>query len=224
MLIQENVPLAPFTTLGVGGPARYFARARGVSDILDALEFSDLRHVPIFVLGGGSNLVIADRGFPGLVIKIEIRGVTSQADGEFCVFEAGSGEDWDTFVAHTVDQNCAGLECLSGIPGTVGGTPVQNVGAYGQDVSQTIRSVVAIEIRTGEIRVFSNPECGFAYRSSIFNDGSRDRYILTSVSYRLHTGGAPSIAVRDTWRSTGMQTIRHAGQNVSIAAAVIENA
>ena len=185
MLMQEQVPLSRFTTLQVGGPARYFTRAVTELDVLQALEFAGTRRLPLFVLGGGSNLVVSDRGFPGLVLKIELSGIESESDADKYVFDVGAGETWDGLVAHTIDQNCAGLECLSGIPGTVGGTPVQNVGAYGQEVSQTIDCVATIETATGKKRLFSNVDCGFAYRTSIFNTSHRDRYILIKARYRL---------------------------------------
>jgi UDP-N-acetylmuramate dehydrogenase len=197
MLVQEHVPLAQFTTFNVGGPARFFARAVAESDVLHALELVTSRRIPLFVLGGGSNLVVSDHGFPGLVLKIELRGISSEAAGDSRLFEAGAGDDWDNFVAYTVDCNCAGLECLSGIPGTVGGTPVQNVGAYGQEVSQTIECVAAIEIESGAKRLFSNSDCEFAYRSSIFNTRARGRYILLGARYRLRGDGTSTISYRD---------------------------
>ncbi len=207
MLLQEHVPLAELTTLKVGGPARYFARALSESDVLDALDFVAVRRLPLFVLGGGSNLVVSDRGFPGLVLKIQIRGMKADAAGDQRIFDVGAGEDWDAFVAHTVDQNCAGLECLSGIPGTVGGTPVQNVGAYGQEVSQTVECVAAIEIASGKKRLFSNSDCEFAYRASMFNTRARASYILLRVRYRLQSGGSPTISYRDLKEHFAGQTV-----------------
>ncbi len=197
MLLQEHVPLAELTTFKVGGPARFFARANSESDVLDALDFAAVRHLPLFVLGGGSNLVVSDRGFPGLVLKIQIRGIKAEAAGSRRIFDVGAGEDWDAFVAHTVDQTCAGLECLSGIPGTVGGTPVQNVGAYGQEVSQTVECVAAIEIASGKKRLFTNSDCEFSYRASMFNTRARASYVLLRVRYRLDPGGSPTISYRD---------------------------
>jgi len=152
MQIHENVPLAPLTTLGVGGPARYFAEARTEADVRDAVEFARSRSLPLFVLGGGSNLLVADEGLPGLVLKIAIRGIEESLESGKRIFDVGAGEDWDHFVARAVAENCAGIECLSGIPGTVGGTPVQNVGAYGQEVSETIEEVRALDLRTNQIR------------------------------------------------------------------------
>src|SRR5580692_2325170 len=135
MVIAENVPLAPLTTLKVGGPARYFIEATTIAEVSEAVDFSRSRNLPLFVLGGGSNLVISDAGWPGVVLKIGITGINHRHGHDEVVFEAGAGEDWDKFVGSVVAHNCAGIECLSGIPGSVGGTPVQNVGAYGQEVA-----------------------------------------------------------------------------------------
>src|SRR5262249_48171295 len=192
--IQENIPLAPLTTFQVGGAARYFTEARSEADVQNAVVYASERRVPLFVLGGGSNLVVSDTGFPGLVLKIGLRGVRSESQG---LFHAAAGEDWDPFVALTVAKNCAGLECLSGVPGSVGGTPVQNVGAYGQEVSQTITRVHALELETGKIVELDNAQCGFTYRTSIFNTSQRGKYIVLEVVYRLRPGGAPSIQYAD---------------------------
>ena len=198
MLIREHVALAPFTTLGVGGPARYFAEATSEAEVIEGVEFARSRQLPLFVLGGGSNLLVADAGFSGLVLKVAIGGVSSFATPqESVLFIAGAGVDWDSLVAQSVDANCAGLECLSGIPGTVGGTPVQNVGAYGQEVSETIREVRALDLQSLQVRIFSNAECGFSYRSSIFNTTERDCYIILQVSFALRQGGKPSIRYAD---------------------------
>jgi len=198
MLIREQVPLAPLTTLGVGGPARYFAEARNEAEVVEAVEFARARQLPLFVLGGGSNVVVADAGFPGLVLKIGIADLSSfTTRQDDVIFNAGAGVDWDALVASTVEANSAGLECLSGIPGTVGGTPVQNVGAYGQEVSETIREVRVLDLRSLEIRILSNADCGFAYRSSIFNTDERDRYIILGVSFALRRGVKHSIRYAD---------------------------
>jgi len=155
------------------------------------------RHWPLFVLGGGSNLVIADSGWPGLVLKIALHGVESEREGSKKVYSSSAGESWDDLVALTVRENCAGLECLSGIPGTVGGTPVQNVGAYGQEVSQTVTRVRVLEISTGRIREFNNAECGFSYRSSIFNGSRRGEFIVLQVDYQVNPQGAPYLEYAD---------------------------
>jgi UDP-N-acetylmuramate dehydrogenase len=199
MTIQEKVPLAPLTTLQIGGLARYFAEAKREDEVRDAVQFAKSRDLPLFVFGGGSNLVIADEGWPGLALKIAIGGITTSNtnDGKAVLFSVGAGVDWDDFVAQAVTQNCAGVECLSGIPGSVGGTPVQNVGAYGQEVSDTIESVRALDWKDDRTVVLPKPACGFRYRSSIFNTSERGRYVILRVNYRLKRGGAPSLKYAD---------------------------
>jgi UDP-N-acetylmuramate dehydrogenase len=198
MLIRENVALAPLTTLGVGGPARFFVEALTEAEVIEAVEFARSRQLPLFVLGGGSNLVVADSGFGGLVLQVGIAEVSrSTASNGTVTFAAGAGFDWDALVAQTVDAGCAGLECLSGIPGTVGGTPVQNVGAYGQDVAETIQEVRALDLQSLEIKTLSNADCDFSYRASLFNTTERGRYIILRVSFAVRPGGKPSLRYAD---------------------------
>jgi UDP-N-acetylmuramate dehydrogenase len=181
----------------VGGPSRYFFDAHSQQEAKDAVAYSAEHKLPLFVLGGGSNLVIADKGWPGLVLKISLAGVEFEGDIQKMRFQAGAGENWDNLVALAVSKNCGGLECLSGIPGTVGGTPVQNVGAYGQEVSETITAVLALEIATGEIKEIRNADCGFAYRTSIFNTTHRGQYIVLEVAYLLRRNSQPRIEYAD---------------------------
>ena len=204
--IQENVPLAPLTTLQMGGPARYFAEVKREDEVRDAIEFARTRNLPLFVLGGGSNLVVADSGWPGLVLKIALGGITTpttaDTNAKAVLFSVGAGVNWDDFVAQAVAQNCAGVECLSGIPGSVGGTPVQNVGAYGQEVADTIESVRALDLKDDDLKedrvvILPNPACGFRYRTSIFNTTERGRYIILRVNYRLKRGGSPNLKYAD---------------------------
>lgn len=197
MLITENVPLAPLTTLKVGGPARYFVEAQSIPEVSEAVEFSRSKNLPLFVLGGGSNLVISDAGWPGLVLKIGNTGINHRHGHDEVIFEAGAGEDWDKFVGLAVAHNCSGIECLSGIPGNVGGTPVQNVGAYGQEVANTIESVLALDLRDGQLHELCKEACGFSYRTSIFNTSERGRYIILQVNYTLKHGGDAYIAYAD---------------------------
>ena len=197
MLIQENIPLAPLTTFKVGGPARYFLEAISEEDVKNAVAHAAERQWPLFVLGGGSNLVIADAGWPGLVLKVAISGITQPRELGGDVFQVGAGHDWDSFVAHAVQENYAGIESLSGIPGTAGGTPIQNVGAYGQEGANTITSVRVLEIATGQIHELENGDCGFAYRSSIFNATQQGRYIVLRVTYRLARNGAAKVEYAD---------------------------
>jgi UDP-N-acetylmuramate dehydrogenase len=192
--------LAPLTTLGVGGPARYFAEAASADDVRAAVNEALARNLRLFVLGGGSNLVVADSGWPGLVVKIATRGIDWRRENGNLIFEAGAGEEWDAVVAAAIKQDCAGIECLSGIPGTVGGTPVQNVGAYGQEVSETISEVQALDLRSGNVVALCAEACGFEYRKSVFNTSEAGRYIILRVSYTLRPGGAPRVEYADLKR------------------------
>jgi UDP-N-acetylmuramate dehydrogenase len=161
------------------------------------VQFARDRGLPLFVLGGGSNLLVADSGFNGVVLKIALLGIERVDDGNDAIFTVAAGEDWDGFVARTVEEECAGIECLSGIPGSLGGTPVQNVGAYGQEVSETIREVVVLDRETLQTRSFSNANCGFAYRRSIFNTADRDRYVILRAKFALTRGGKPATRYAD---------------------------
>ena len=195
--IQEDVPLAPFTTLGVGGPAAYFFRAETEADVIDGVSYAAERGMPLFVLGGGSNILVADAGFDGLVLHIALKGSSARPERDRVCLTAAAGEDWDELVAHCVQNDLAGFECLSGIPGYVGGTPVQNVGAYGQEVSETIVAVRAFDRVEKTTVELTNSDCGFSYRKSIFNTTDRDRYVVLSVSYELRPGGAPKVEYSD---------------------------
>lgn len=189
MEFQQGVPLAPYTTFGIGGPAQWFAEAVNEPDIVDGVTFARQRGLRLFVLGGGSNLLVSDEGYAGLVLRIALVGIAEEEQDRRFRFRVGAGEDWDAFVALTVERGCAGLACLSGIPGTVGGTPVQNVGAYGQEVAETITAVRAYDLHQNRWVEFTNVECGFSYRHSIFNSSARGRYIVTRVDFALQQGG-----------------------------------
>jgi UDP-N-acetylmuramate dehydrogenase len=195
--VLENVPLAPRCTLGVGGPARYFLEVRDEPALREALDWADRRALPLRVLGGGSNVVVADAGVDGLVVKIGLRGVTVRAVGEVIELTAAAGEPWDDLVRFTVERGWAGLECLSGIPGLVGATPIQNVGAYGQEVGDVATGVKVLDRRRGEILPLAASDCGFGYRDSAFKSREPDRYVVLAVSYRLVQGGRPAVRYRD---------------------------
>jgi UDP-N-acetylmuramate dehydrogenase len=207
MLIEENKPLAPFTTFGIGGPARWFVEAASEAEIAEAAAWAGVRGVPLFVMGGGSNLLVSDAGCDGLALRVRLRGIlamstpddTGQVDQR--IYRVAAGEDWDGFVQRTVLEICAGIECLAGIPGTVGGTPVQNVGAYGQEVASVIARVRAYDLQEHRFVEFTAAECGFAYRRSRFNSEDRGRYIVTRVDYRLTPGGAPTLRYAELQRA-----------------------
>jgi UDP-N-acetylmuramate dehydrogenase len=176
--------LADLTTLRLGGPAGRLVEARTEEDVVAAVREADAAGEPLLVLAGGSNLVVADEGFPGAVILIATRGVHRTDEGERALLDVQAGEPWEPFVERCVADELAGVECLSGIPGSVGATPIQNVGAYGQEVADTIVAVRALDRTTGEVRELSGPECGFAYRSSVFKR-TPGRWVVLAVRFAL---------------------------------------
>jgi UDP-N-acetylmuramate dehydrogenase len=196
--IQENIPLAPYTTLGVGGPARWFVETGDPAEMLESVRFARSRQVSFFILGGGSNLLVSDQGFPGVVIHVaSTRPAELHRQDGVAILRADAGAEWDSVVGLAVENNCAGIECLAGIPGGVGGTPVQNVGAYGQEVSRTISLVHALDLEAEQHVTLTPAECRFAYRRSIFNTTHKERYAITSVEYSLKLDLPPSLEYRD---------------------------
>lgn len=182
---QENIAIGPLTTLGVGGPARYFVEARDLSSLFEALIWAREQCIPVRILGGGSNLLVADAGFDGLVIRVGWRGVESQERGEHLEAEVCAGEPWDEWVAWAVSRGWGGLECLSGIPGLVGAIPIQNVGAYGHEAGERIVSVRVVDRENLNVFTWTKEECAFGYRDSVFKREARDRYVVLSVRFRL---------------------------------------
>ena len=199
----EHIPLAPHCTLRIGGPARYLVEATDEAAVAEAVQWAAARKLPVRVLGGGSNLVIADEGVDGLVLKIGLRGVTVHEMAGAVEVTAAAGEPWDAFVRHTVERGWAGLECLSGIPGLVGATPIQNVGAYGQEVSDTLASVRALDRESGRVVTLAPSDCGFGYRDSLFKSRVPGRYVVLAVTYRLVPGGAPYLGYADIAHEIG---------------------
>jgi len=196
MLLREQVPLAPYTTFGIGGPARYFVEATDEASVLEAVRYARENRLPLFVLGAGSNVLVSDEGFPGVVLHVAMMGV--EQDGNY--FRVAAGENWDSFVSLAIERGYGGIECLAGIPGTVGGTPVQNVGAYGQEVSTTITAVRILDLNHLTFGELPAATCGFSYRRSIFNSTHRDRFIVTRVVYRLRPKAFPVLSYPDLKR------------------------
>jgi UDP-N-acetylmuramate dehydrogenase len=190
---REGVPLALRCTLGVGGPARYFVEARDEETVQDALAWARAHGQAFRILGGGSNLVVADEGVDGLVVAIDLRGMDIRETADAVEITAAAGEPWDDLVSLAVERGWAGLECLSGIPGLVGATPIQNVGAYGQEVSETVAAVRALDTRSGEVALLPSAECRFTYRDSMFKSGEPGRWVVLDVRYRLRPGGSAAI-------------------------------
>ena len=179
--------------MGVGGPARYFVEAPDEATVREALAWARARGQALRILGGGTNLLVTDEGVDGLVLAVDLRGMSVHTTDEAVELTAGAGEPWDDLVRLTVERGWAGLECLSGIPGLVGATPIQNVGAYGQEVSETVVSVRALDTLDGAVHTLSPAECGFAYRNSVFKSGAPGRWVVLAVRYRLRPGGAPTV-------------------------------
>ncbi|HOF86496.1 MAG TPA: UDP-N-acetylmuramate dehydrogenase [Armatimonadota bacterium] len=193
LVMDEHVPLAPLTTIGVGGAARYLARVRGRAGVRAAVTWAADAGVPLMALGRGSNMLIGDDGFPGLVLRVGIPGARVVETGGAVEVTVGAGVSWAALVRYAVARDWAGIECLAGIPGLVGAGPVQNIGAYGQEVCETILRVEALDLHTRQTVTFNNAECRFGYRTSRFRRDEPGRYLILSVTYRLIPGGAPYI-------------------------------
>jgi UDP-N-acetylmuramate dehydrogenase len=199
--IQEQVFLAPYTTFRIGGPARFFCDIHTETELLEAVQFAREHNLATFVLGGGSNLLISDSGFDGLVLHIAIDTPAEAHDtGNYIDYTVSAGTDWNSFVLQICEQGISGIECLAGIPGTVGGTPVQNVGAYGQEVANTITHVRALDLETLAFVTLPHEQCHFAYRHSLFNTTHRNRYIVTQVTFRFDCTAAPNLTYPDLQR------------------------
>lgn len=194
--MNEHVLLAPYTTMRTGGPARYFFVVQSEDELAHAVLYAKEKGLPFFVLGGGSNILISDQGFDGVVIKNEIKGITLEERGGEVLVTAGAGEVWDDFVAHTVERGLWGIENLSAIPGVVGATPVQNIGAYGVEVSEVIKSVRVYDSEKNIFFSFARSECEFGYRSSIFKKNVR-RFLVTYVTYSLSAKGMAKTEYQD---------------------------
>lgn len=196
--IQENVSLSSFTTFKTGGVARYFAAITSLSDINTALDFAEQKQVPYFILGSGSNLLAPDNGYPGLLLHITLHGVAYQVvDENSMLVRVAAGEILDDVIRDTTERGLWGLENLSHIPGTVGATPVQNVGAYGVEVSSCIKTVVVFDCREKCIREFTNEQCQFDYRDSLFKQSGYKHLIIVSVTFILSRIPMPQVAYAD---------------------------
>ena len=192
--ISENIPLKNYTSIKLGGNAKLFCECKAESDLFGCLKYAGSNNVIIQILGGGSNTVFSDEGFDGLVIKVGLKGIKIHNDFKnHVIIKAAAGEEWDDFVKYCIKNNFSGVECLSGIPGSVGATPIQNVGAYGQEVKDTIIFVKAIDRETYKPTMFSNEDCLFGYRTSRFKTIDKDKFIVTEVMFKLKKDGKPEI-------------------------------
>lgn len=201
MQVRHDAPLAPLTTFRLGGPAARLVTATTDAEVVDAVRAADAAGTPLLIVGGGSNLVVSDAGFPGTALRLATTGFA--LDGT--TLELAAGEDWSDAVARTVDAGLAGVECLAGIPGSAGATPIQNVGAYGQEVAETITEVVAYDRTTGETVTVPGADCGFSYRHSRFK-ADPGRFVVLRVRFRLADEGGLSAPIRyaETARMLGV--------------------
>src|SRR3989475_6154293 len=208
--LREQVPIGPYPTSGPGGKARYFLECGSEDEVRAALAYAAERRLPAYVLGGGSNVVFLDSGFPGLILRLTIGGIELR-DGPSPEVRAGAGVDWDTLVQNVVQRGWTGVECLSGIPGTVGGTPIQNVGAYGQEIAESLVRVECLDRTTLERRTFTARECAFGYRDSRFKRADRGRYVVLEVTLRLARDQRPRIRYPELQRAVaelgGLDTV-----------------
>ena len=188
-----DVALSEFTTIGIGGPARYFLEVGGLEELISAVAWSETKGLPHFILGGGSNILFPDSGFDGLIIRINLKGSQARIENGSVMLQAMAGENWDDLVALAVSRNWSGVECLSGIPGKVGAAPIQNIGAYGQELAETLTRVFAFDLNARESVTLSSQACRFTYRNSIFKGEDKGRYIITGIELKLKLNGAPTI-------------------------------
>jgi UDP-N-acetylmuramate dehydrogenase len=197
MTIQENISLKQYTTFRIGGPAKFFCIVTNEDELIEAIGFSKKNKIPFFILGGGSNILVSDAGFPGIVIKMETKGIQiEEVDKKKVKVRVASGENWDDFVGSMVEKGYSGIENLSLIPGTVGGAPVQNIGAYGSEAKDTIESVYVLDTKKDEYITFTNRDCKFDYRWSIFKEDPR-RYVVLTVTFILEKDGKLNLEYKD---------------------------
>lgn len=210
---HSGTPLSELTTLRVGGPAERLLDAETEAELVAAVREADQAAQPLLVMGSGSNLLVADRGFDGTVVRVASRGVENRRDGDSVRLWVAAGEPWDELVYRCVSDGLSGLECLSGIPGLTGATPIQNVGAYGQEVAQTVLSVRAYDRQTAAVVELSAAECGFGYRSSAFKGSGR--HVMLAVAFELERSPrAQPVRYPELARTLGVEV----GERVPLAA------
>jgi UDP-N-acetylmuramate dehydrogenase len=205
--LAEQVPLAPLTTLKVGGVARYVATITSLTELEEAIHFAEREGLPVFILGGGSNVLVPDAGFSGLVLLIALKGVQYDTTTDKVLVTCGAGESFDDLVAKTVAKGYWGLENLSHIPGTVGATPVQNVGAYGVEIADVIEAVVVYDYATHTTMSLTPAACAFGYRDSIFKQPAGHTWIVVAVVFRLSQQAQPKLTYADLQVLTTVSTI-----------------
>lgn len=218
MKVLKNVPLALYSTMRLGGKARYLVHVHSEDDLTEALDWAALRREPFLMIGSGANIIFSDNGYKGLVAVNDIKGLDIKSEGSSTIISVGSGEIWDNIVAQSVQRGLTGIEALSKIPGKAGAAPVQNIGAYGQEIAQTLIEVRAYDTKNAKFVTLSNQECGFAYRSSRFNRQDKGRFYITRLSLRLKKGSLQPPYYRD------IETYLYEHDTVEITPAVVRKA
>lgn len=203
----QNQTLAPWTTLGLGGESRWSTCADSEEGVLEALRWAESKHIDWMVLGGGSNVVVSDNGYSGLTVHLQTRGLEVVESVDSITLTAQAGEPWDALAKMCTDKGWAGFECLGGIPGQVGATPIQNVGAYGQEVSESIVSVRVYDAAKDKVSDWSDEQCSFGYRDSFFKQAEPGRYVVLAVTFRLKKGGDPSVLYSELSRALEGETL-----------------
>lgn len=222
MEIHTNIPLKNFTTMKLGGNARFMTEVRTPEEVVEAYRSAKAQSLPVFVLGGGSNVIAKDEGFNGLVIRVRIPGFAVIADDlNSTTIQVGAGEDWDSVVKRTVDMRLSGIEAMSAIPGTAGAAPVQNIGAYGQEVAETLESLVAYDTQTDSFVTLLNENCEFSYRQSIFRSSQIGRYVIVSITLKL-SKNLPQPPFYDTLQAYFDQRDVHIFTGETVRTAVID--
>ncbi len=216
-LVMPPDPLSTFTTMALGGPPQQLDEVKDEGELIETVRSSTTQKLPLYILGGGSNIVAADSGVDGVVARILIKGIQVKEERGRVLVTVAAGENWSEFVQAMVKENYAGLECLGGIPGSVGATPIQNVGAYGQEVSQTIHEVRVLNRTTLKMRTLKNSDCRFAYRSSLFKTNAVDEYVVVSVTFALKPGGRPQLNYSELKTALGAKASLSATHDAVIA-------
>lgn len=196
-ILKSDIELSNFTTIKLGGTAKYFGQFNNIYELRELLKFAKKENLKTCIIGGGSNIIFADEGFKGIVLKNHIKELDYEVNNDEVILKAGGGGNWDDFVSFCVNEGLQGVECLSGIPGSIGATPIQNVGAYGQEVSDVILGVRALRIEDNSIVTFNNSECKFSYRNSIFKSEQKDKYIIIEVIFKLKLNAEPQLKYKE---------------------------
>lgn len=203
--ISRDIPLKYLSTIKTGGLAQFYCAPKDTNELINCLKWATLKKLPHLVISGGSNILIPDRGFNGLVIRINNKGIKKiSEEASIVTLAVQAGEIWDDFVKYTVEKNYAGVECLSGVPGLVGSSPIQNIGCYGQEACNSIKKVIALNTKTLKIKEFDNKACEFAYRNSFFKN--KNDYIILEVHFALTVNGAPTLTYKDLIDAFGNTT------------------